>query len=69
MVASRVIGGGGGGGGGGGRMIWSLQRGRSLLGEVVNRSFTVCSSKSNIICYLYCLLLCVITYVVVIFLL
>ncbi len=24
-----------------GRMIWSLQRGRSLLGEVVNRSFTV----------------------------
>ncbi len=24
-----------------GRMIWSLQRGWSLLGEVVNRSFTV----------------------------
>ncbi len=23
-----------------GRMIWSLQRGRSLLGEAVNRSFT-----------------------------
>ncbi len=23
----------------GGYMIWSLQRGRSLLGEVVNRSF------------------------------
>ncbi len=29
----------------GGRVIWSLQRGWSLLGEVVNRSFTVLSQN------------------------